>query len=124
MDGTTVDSSSPGCPAGACSITREWTLNSNSYSVGSHAVEVKATDARGRSSTKTLTIDIARDTTPPAVSYTGAFYSAPSGWLEQKKVGYSAFASDSGYGVTSVELEDRRNGGQLLHPDLRGGRVP
>lgn len=105
VDGTTVDSSSPGCPAGGCSTTREWTLNSESYSVGSHTVEVKATDAVGRVSTKTLTIDIARDTTPPNVSYTGPFYSAPSGWLEQKQVGYSALASDSGYGVTSVELK-------------------
>lgn len=105
VDGTTVDSSSPGCPAGGCSITREWTLNSESYSVGSHTVEVKATDAVGRVSTKTLTIDIARDTTAPDVSYMGALYSAPSGWLEQKEVGYSAFASDSGYGVTSVELK-------------------
>lgn len=105
VDGATVDSSSPGCPGGECSITREWTLNSGSYSVGSHTVEVKATDAAGRVSTKTLTIDIARDTTPPAVSYNGAFYSAPSGWLEQKKVGYTAYATDNGYGVTSVEMK-------------------
>jgi hypothetical protein len=105
VDGVLVDSSSPGCPAGGCSITREWTLSSESYSVGSHTVEVKATDAAGRVSTKTLTIDIARDTTPPAVSYYGALYSAPSGWLEQKQVGYGAVASDTGYGITSVELK-------------------
>lgn len=106
VDGSVVDSSSPGCPAGGCSITREWTLNSESYSVGSHNVEVKATDAAGRVSTKTLTIDIARDTTAPEVSYWGALYSAPSGWLEQKDIAYVAFASDnSGYGVTSVELK-------------------
>lgn len=105
VDGAVVDSSSPGCPAGGCSITREWTLNSESYSVGSHTVEVKATDAAGRVGTKTLTIDIARDTTAPEVSYTGAFYSAPSGWLEQKQVGYSAYTTDPGYGVTSVELK-------------------
>jgi hypothetical protein len=85
FDGTTVDSSSPGCPAGGCSITREWTLNSASKSVGPHTVEVKATDAAGRLSTKTLTINIQPDTTAPEVSYPGAFYSAPSGWLEQKK---------------------------------------
>jgi sugar lactone lactonase YvrE len=106
VDGAVVDSSSPGCPAGGCSITREWTLNSDSYSVGSHTVEVKATDAAGRVSTKTLSIDIARDTTAPEVSYFGPFYSAPSGWLEQKQVGYTAFATDyDGYGVTSVELK-------------------
>jgi len=106
VDGKVVDMSWPGCPAGGCSITREWTLNSSSYPVGSHTVEVKATDAVGRVSTKTLTINIARDTTAPEISYFGPFYSAPSGWLEQKKVGYTAFASDySGYGVTSVELK-------------------
>ncbi len=105
VDGTTVDSTSPGCPAGGCSITREWTLDSATKAVGPHAVEVKATDAAGRVSTKTLTINIARDTTAPEVAYTGAFYSAPSGWLEQKKVEYSAYATDPGYGVTSVELK-------------------
>lgn len=106
VDGKIVDMTWPGCPAGGCSITREWTLNSGSYSVGPHTVQVKATDAAGRVSTNTLTIDIARDTTAPEVSYFGPFYSAPSGWLEQKSVGYTAFASDnSGYGVTSVELK-------------------
>ncbi|HEX6780646.1 MAG TPA: hypothetical protein VF125_01310 [Solirubrobacterales bacterium] len=105
VDGTTVDSSSPGCPGGGCAITREWTLNSESYSVGSHTVEVRATDAAGRLATKTLTINIARDTTAPEVTYMGALYSAPSGWLEQKKVGYSAYATDSGYGVTAIELK-------------------
>jgi sugar lactone lactonase YvrE len=105
VDGAVVDSSSPGCPSGDCSITREWTLNSDSYSVGSHTVEVKATDAAGRVSAKTLTIDIARDTTAPELSFWGALYSAPSGWLEQKAVGYAAYAMDSGYGVTSVELK-------------------
>ena len=105
VDGTTVDSSSPGCPAGGCSITREWTLNSDSYSVGSHTVEVKATDAAGRVSTKTLTINIARDTTAPEASFSGALYSAPSGWVEQESVDYGTIATDSDYGVTSVELK-------------------
>jgi len=122
VDGTVVDSSSPGCPAGGCSITREWTLNSESYSVGSHTVEVRATDAAGRLTTKTLTINIARDTTAPEVSYMGAFYSAPSGWLEQKQVGYSAFANDSGYGVTSIELKiDGQTVNSTTQPCVAGG---
>lgn len=106
VDGVVVDSSSPGCPAGGCSITREWTLNSNSYPVGSHTVEVKATDAVGRSTTKTLTINIARDETAPEFTSLANFYTAPSGWLEQKGYLPSVIITDSnGYGVASVQLK-------------------
>jgi len=105
VDGSVVDSVSPGCSAGACSINRSWTLDSGSYSVGSHAVEVKATDAVGRSSIKTLTINIARDTTAPEFTWLSPFYSSPSGWVEQKAFTYGANATDSGYGVTSAELK-------------------
>jgi sugar lactone lactonase YvrE len=106
VDGATVDSTSPGCPAGGCSITREWTLNSNSYSVGDHAVQVTATDAAGRVTTKTLTITINRDTTAPEINTTNAFntlFNRPEGWVEQKTYSYWPFATDAnGYGVTSL----------------------
>jgi hypothetical protein len=106
VDGNVVDSASPGCPAGGCSISREWTLNSDSYSVGPHTVEVKATDEAGRSTTKTLTIWIARDNTAPQLTATTALYTAPEGWLDQKAVSYLATAADSnGYGVTSIALK-------------------
>jgi sugar lactone lactonase YvrE len=106
VDGIVVDSSSPGCPAGGCSITREWTLNSDSYSVGSHKVEATATDAVGKSTTKTLTINIARDTTAPEFSLLDPFYTRPSGWVEQKLYEYTAQAVDpNGYGVTSIQLK-------------------
>ena len=106
VDGKTVDSASPGCPAGGCSITREWTLDSNSYSVGSHGVEVKATDDAGRSTTKTLTINIARDTTAPEFNLYNTFYTAPEGWLEQKSYNYNATSNDEGgYGVVSMTLK-------------------
>lgn len=105
VDGAVVDSVTPGCPAGGCSITRSWTLNSDTYSVGPHTVEVKATTAAGRLATKTLEIDIARDTTPPEFGSLGAFYTAPSGWLEQREYEPWAIANDTGYGVTSVELK-------------------
>ena len=106
VDGTLVDSSAPGCPAGGCSIIRDWTLNSNSYSVGAHTVEVKATDASGRITTKTLTINIARDTTAPVFAELSPFYTKPSGWLEQRSYFYYAAVTDAnGYGVTSVELK-------------------
>jgi len=106
VDGQTVDSASPGCIAGGCSLTREWTLDSDDYSVGSHAVEVKATDAAGRSTIKTLTINIERDTTAPIFEFLGPLYTAPSGWVEQKLYSYTANITDeNGYGLTSVQLK-------------------
>jgi hypothetical protein len=106
VDGSTVDSSSPGCSAGGCSIAREWTLNSLSYAVGAHSVQVTATDAAGKPTTKTLTVNIARDQTAPQLSATNSFYTAPEGWLEQKALNYNATASDpNGYGITSLILK-------------------
>lgn len=106
VDGKVVDTTSPGCSAGGCSIIREWTLDSNSYSVGSHAIEVKATDDAGRSTTKSLTINIARDNTPPQFYAPGPFYNAPEGWLEHKSYSYYTLATDNnGYGVTSFTFK-------------------
>jgi streptogramin lyase len=106
VDGQVVDAVSPGCPAGGCSISRQWTLNSNSYSAGPHTVEVLATDGAGRTATKTLAINIARDTTAPTFELGNAFYTAPEGWLEQKSYNYNATATDpDGYGVTSMTLK-------------------
>ena len=106
VDGKVVDSTSAGCPAEGCSVTREWTLNSNSYSAGSHNVEAIATDGAGRTTTKTLTITIARDTTAPQFEIWNYFYTAPEGWLEQKTYNYNATATDvNGYGVTSMTLK-------------------
>lgn len=106
IDGTQVKSSSAGCPAGGCSLQTEWTLNNLSYSAGSHNVEVIATDAAGRSSSKSLTIDIARDTTAPTVTAANAFYNAPEGWVEQKSYAVSATGQDSaGFGITSMALK-------------------
>jgi sugar lactone lactonase YvrE len=106
VDGKVVDSTSPGCPAEGCSITREWTLESSAYSAGAHTVEAIATDGAGHTTTKTLAITIARDTTAPELSATGELYVAPEGWIEQKE--YNAFAAatdEGGYGVTSLELK-------------------
>lgn len=106
VDGTVVDSASPGCTTGGCAITREWTLNSDSYSVGAHNVEVKATDEAGRTTTKTLTINIARDNTPPQLTATSPFYTAPEGWVEHKTYNYLSTAADNnGYGVTAFSLK-------------------
>ncbi|MGN6815200.1 MAG: hypothetical protein ACTHK3_03845 [Solirubrobacterales bacterium] len=106
VDGKVVDSVSPGCPAEGCSISREWTLEASAYAVGSHTVEAIATDGAGHTTTKTLSINIARDTTAPELSATSALYVAPEGWLEQHEYSNFAGASDAnGYGVTSLELK-------------------
>ncbi len=106
VDGNVVDATSPGCPAGGCSISREWTLNSNSYSVGAHTVLVTATDAAGRVASKSLAININRDTTAPQITATSQFFTAPEGWLEQKSYIYNATGTDSkGYGATSISLK-------------------
>jgi sugar lactone lactonase YvrE len=100
LDGTLVSSVTSGFPF------LEWTLNSNSYSVGSHTVEVKVTDGAGRTTTKTLPITIERDTTPPQLEATNFFYTAPEGWLEQDSYNYNANATDvNGYGVTALTLK-------------------
>src|ERR1044072_1068799 len=93
VDGTTVDSTAPGCPTQNCSVTREWTLNSADYSSGKHVVRVTTTDGAGLVTEKTLDLDIQRDTTAPTISSTtGGLENAPSGWVEQKsyKLGVSA----------------------------------
>jgi hypothetical protein len=102
VDGVTKDSTAPGCPAGSCAITREWTLNSDSYSAGSHSVQITATDAAGRSSAKTLPITIERDKVQPQIAATNTLFTAPEGWVEQMTYNYSPTATDlNGYGLSS-----------------------
>lgn len=106
VDGSVVDTTSPGCSAGGCSISREWTLNSNSYLAGTHIVQVTATDGAGRIATKTLAIEIKRDTTAPQITATNNLFTAPEGWVEQISYAYSPTASDlKGYGVTALTLK-------------------
>jgi hypothetical protein len=105
VDGVTVDSSSPGCPSGGCSITREWTLNSSSYGVGTHLVEAKATDAAGRSTTKVLSVKIERDTTAPQLNLSGTLPGAPEGWVQQESRSAIASTTDAnGYGVKQIRF--------------------
>lgn len=105
VDGNVVDSTSPGCPSGGCSLTREWSLTSSSYAVGAHSVEVAATDAAGRFTTKSFNINIARDTIAPTLVAGSEFFTAPEGWVEQKSYSYVATAKDpGGYGITSLVL--------------------
>jgi len=106
VDGIVVDSTSPGCLTGSCSLSREWMLGSNSYSAGQHTVEVTAIDVAGHATAKTLSISIVRDTVPPVITADSVFFTAPEGWVEQQPYSYLASAADlSGYGMSSITLK-------------------
>lgn len=102
VDGVNVDGATKSCTTTTCSLSDEWAMSSPSYADGKHAVQVKATDALGWVTTKTLLIQIQKDTTKPTLEVSGGLFEAPGGWVEQGKYGLTAKASDSGYGVTSL----------------------
>jgi hypothetical protein len=106
VDGKKVDSSTAGCGTQNCSVNRSWTLESKAYSAGKHVVVVKATDAVGLTTEKTINIEIQPDTIAPTISSTtGGLENAPSGWVEQKSYKLGVGAEDAGYGVTSLEFK-------------------
>jgi sugar lactone lactonase YvrE len=122
FDGKQVSATQATCTGESCPLTSEWTLESSKYPVGKHSVEVEATDGLGRSTTKTLPIEIQSDTTPPAVEASGALFNAPSGWVEQESYGLTASASDAGAGVTSMELKiDGKTVASQAQACLEGG---
>lgn len=105
VDGKSVDTYNPGCGTGNCVLTREWTLKSDSYTVGQHTVEVTVTDGSGLSSSKSMTMNVQRDATSPQVESTGPLAEAPEGWVEQKNYSFTATATDTnGYGVKQIRL--------------------
>jgi sugar lactone lactonase YvrE len=106
VDGSVVDSSSLGCPTGACSVSREWILDASSTAAGQHTAEVTTTDVAGLSTTKSLTFNIGKDTTAPQITSNASLYTAPEGWVEQQTYPYTASAADpGGYGNTSLMLK-------------------
>jgi sugar lactone lactonase YvrE len=103
LDGQPVDSAHANCATETCPLTREWMLESATHA-GTHTVQVKATDGLGRTTTKTLAIEIQPDTTKPALEVGGGLFNAPEGWVEQEGYGFTAAATDQGSGVTSIAL--------------------
>lgn len=102
IDGSLVSAKTSRCGTEACAISPEWTLDSGSYAVGKHTIQVKATDGLGRSTTKTLAVELQKDTTKPTLETTGALVTAPEGWVEQQNYNLSATATDAGYGLNSL----------------------
>jgi sugar lactone lactonase YvrE len=107
VDGNLVDSYSAACATEGCAVTREWTMQSSEYAVGSHKVQVTATDGAGRVTTKELSITINRDVTPPKITTgTEAFFTQPQNWLVQKSYGYSTSATDeNASGVANFQFK-------------------
>ena len=106
VDGTPVDSYSAACSTEACGVTREWTMQSSEY-LGSHKVQVTATDGAGRTTTKELSITIDKDVTPPKIITGGeAFFTQPQNWLVQKAYAYTTSATDeNASGVASFQFK-------------------
>lgn len=106
VDGVKVDSISPGCPNEGCSLTREWTLNSNNYPPGWHWFEAISTDAAGKQKVSFREFNIKRDEAAPEFQNLASFYTAPGGWLDQGSYEPKVDVVDgNGYGVTSVQLK-------------------
>jgi sugar lactone lactonase YvrE len=122
VDGKQVSTTQATCTGESCPLASEWVLESSKYPIGKHTVEVEATDGLGRSTTKTLPIELQSDTTPPTVEASGALFNAPSGWVEQESYGLTASASDAGAGVTSMELKiDGKTVASQAQACLEGG---
>jgi tripartite motif-containing protein 71 len=104
IDGKRVDSASSVCGIEHCSLSREWTLNAAAYEPGPHTVTVKATDGLGNTTTKSVGVEIKRDTTPPSLETGGSLLTAPEGWVEQDDYGVAVTSKDAGSGTTSIAL--------------------
>jgi streptogramin lyase len=106
VDEKVKDSVAPGCPSEGCSLNREWTLNSSSEPAGWHWLEIRTTDAAGKVKTTFREFTIKRDESAPEFQNLSAFYTAPSGWVEQDSYEPKVDVVDgAGYGVTSVQLK-------------------
>jgi sugar lactone lactonase YvrE len=106
VDANKVDSAEVSCSTETCTTSREWALDSSAYSVGKHTVVAKATDGFGKWTSKTMTMEVQRDTTKPILTTGGELVNAPSGWVQQESYGFNASATDAGgYGVTSLAFK-------------------
>jgi hypothetical protein len=67
------------CPAGSCSMARDWTFDSAAYAPGDYTIRIEASDQmadRGPDHTvaRTLPVHVFVDADPPAISFSGPAY--------------------------------------------------
>lgn len=110
VDGTTVDSTSPGCPAEGCSLTREWTMKPSTCSAcfvaGAHLLEVSVSDAAGKIQSVSKEFQIKKDSTAPELTLSGTLAEAPAGWVQDGTRGFTANVTDvGGYGVKQIRFQ-------------------
>lgn len=122
VDGKSVNTGEAGCTTEQCPLVREWALDSGSSAVGKHTVVATATDGLGNKTSKSLTIEVQRDTTKPTLQVGGGLAEAPEGWVEQESYGLNASATDTGYGLTSLILRiDGQQAASVTQSCLEGG---
>jgi sugar lactone lactonase YvrE len=93
------------CKTSSCTIEPAWTLTSSAYSPGAHIAHLKTTDGLGRTTEKAITFQTAKDETKPTLEAGGELANAPEGWVQQESYGLNATATDSDYGVSSIEFK-------------------
>ncbi len=101
IDGKQVSVGKATCFSEPCPLATEWILEAPVYP-GGHKVTVESTDGLGRSTAKTLTIEMKPDTVQPTLEVGGSLFAAPEGWVEQDQYLLTSTATDAGYGLTSL----------------------
>jgi hypothetical protein len=72
MDGGLVAHHTQPCETNSCSMSREWVLKADNYSVGQHKVDVTTTDGVGLATTKSLTVETHGDLRAPTIALAGS----------------------------------------------------
>jgi hypothetical protein len=66
VDGTVKHSVTQPCDAGSCSVETTWTMNTASYSEGTHTIDVRVTDQAGNADSRELAVNVRRVPSLPA----------------------------------------------------------
>jgi len=106
LDNELIAADEAACVGEACPLALDWTLESESYSEGSHVLTVSAADGLGNTAEEVRNIEIERDQVSPSLPWVGgSLVNAPEGWVTQQAYTVFAVAEDAGYGVTSLALK-------------------
>jgi NHL repeat len=94
VDGTQVQSWSPGCATRDCTMAHEWTLNADSFSAGAHTLRVITTDGVGLSTESApLSFESHPDKAAPSVSLSGTM--TEQGTLGSTRPNYTLLATET-----------------------------
>jgi RHS repeat-associated protein len=127
VDGQRRDFTDQACPAGSCALARAFTFAGAAYGDGSHSVRVLVTDQAGRTAEQTIAAKV--DSSPPAVSLTGALKEADGQTLANRPYHLSVNALDGTSaalqsGVKSVEITVDGARQDYVEQQCAGGGCP